>query len=65
MGLFTRSDPADYGRPAEPKSLNRHAILHGYARRYATQANALRMFLLLAVLLEVVDLQQLRQRRSR
>lgn len=59
MGLFTKSDPTGYGRPGEPRSLNRHAILHGYARRYATRANALRMILLMAVLVEVIDLYHL------
>lgn len=55
MGLFTPTDPADYGGRGEPWSLNRHAILHGYARRYSSEANALRMLLLLTVIAQVVD----------
>ena len=57
MGLFTQSDPAHYGVKGEPRSLNRHAILHGFARRYGSEANALRMVLLLTVIVEVLDIE--------
>jgi hypothetical protein len=59
MGLFARSDPRQYGIRGEPRTLNRHAILHGYARRYGSRANALRMILLLTVLVEVIELQEI------
>ena len=52
MALFAGFDPADYGAPGEPRALNRHAILHGAARRYGSEQNALRLVLLLAVMAE-------------
>jgi hypothetical protein len=54
MGLFTQTSRADYGGSGEPRSLNRHAILHGYARRYGGEANGLRMILLLNVIVQVI-----------
>jgi hypothetical protein len=35
--------------------MNRHAILHGAARRYGTAENALKLALLLVVTTEVCD----------
>ena len=37
MGLFARSDPTHYACRGEPRTLNRHAILHGFARRYGSR----------------------------
>lgn len=36
----------------EPRSLNRHGVLHGSARRYGTEQNATKLFLLIVVLAE-------------
>ncbi len=59
MGLLASSHPRGVTRPDHrPRRLNRHAILHGYARSYGSQANALRMILLLTVLVEVVERHQ-------
>jgi hypothetical protein len=55
MGLFSTVKRATWGADGEPRSLNRHAILHGFARRYATEANALKMILLLGVIVQVTD----------
>jgi hypothetical protein len=55
VALFDRFDRRDYGVPGESRRLNRHAILHGSARRYGTRVNALKLFLLLAALAEVLD----------
>jgi hypothetical protein len=55
MGLFARTEITDYGGQGEPRALNRHAILHGYSRRYGSEANALRMILLLNVITEVIE----------
>jgi hypothetical protein len=55
VALFERFDLADYGRRGEPRSLNRHAILHGAARRYGSEQNALRLVLLVAVMAEAFD----------
>lgn len=56
MGLLASSHPRDVTQPDHrPRRLNRHAILHGYARSYGSQANALRMILLLTVLVEVIE----------
>lgn len=48
--IFSGFDPNDYGTHGEPRDLNRHAILHGAARRYGTAENALKLFLLLVVI---------------
>jgi hypothetical protein len=56
IALFDGFDQADYGGPGEPRSLNRHAILHGAARRYGSEQNALRIILLVAVMAEAFDL---------
>ena len=39
--IFERFYARRYGIPGEPRALNRHAILHGAARRYGTAENAL------------------------
>ena len=54
--LFSHFDRRDYGQLGETRRLNRHAILHGSARRYGTHANALRLFLLLVALAEALDI---------
>ncbi|HKF82400.1 MAG TPA: hypothetical protein VKB23_05500 [Solirubrobacterales bacterium] len=56
VALFEGFDQADYGRPGEPRSLNRNAILHGASRRYGSEQNALRLLLLVAVMAEAFDL---------
>jgi hypothetical protein len=56
VAMFDKFDLADYGGPGEPRSLNRHAILHGAARRYGSEQNALRLMLLLTVMAEAFDL---------
>ncbi len=50
--LFDSYDP-----PAgvEPRSLNRHAVLHGVARRYGTEQNATKLFLLLVLMAECLE----------
>jgi hypothetical protein len=49
MALFESYAPP---RGVEPRRLNRHGILHGIARRYGTEENATRMFLLMVMLVE-------------
>lgn len=56
VALFEPFDQSDYGGKGEPRSLNRHAILHGAARRYGSEQNALRLLLLIAVTAESFDL---------
>lgn len=56
IALYDRFDPNTYGRVGEPRSLNRHAILHGAARRYGTAENSLKLFLLLVALAELLDM---------
>jgi hypothetical protein len=56
IALFEGFDQANYGGAGEPRSLNRHAILHGAARRYGSEQNALRLLLLVAVMAEAFDL---------
>lgn len=56
LALAGRFDPTRYGAPGEPRSLNRNAILHGAARRYGSEQNALRLVLLLVVMAEAFDL---------
>jgi hypothetical protein len=48
----------DYAPPqgVEPRSLNRHGVLHGSSRRYGTELNATKLFLLMAVLAECLDM---------
>ena len=48
--------PGRLWRPRRAASLNRHAILHGAARRYGSEQNALRLMLLVAVMVEAFDL---------
>jgi hypothetical protein len=56
IALFDGFEQADYGGVGEPRSLNRHAILHGAARRYGSEQNALRLLLLVAVMAQAFDL---------
>lgn len=63
---FQHFDPADYGGPGEPRALNRHAILHGAARRYGSGQNALKLYLLLVMLAEYFDFyEEAKQRREK
>ena len=55
VALFSDYDPSHYGGPGEPQRLNRNAILHGLARRYGTELNALKLYLLLVVLAECAE----------
>ena len=55
LALFEDFEPARYGGAGEPRALNRHAILHGAARRYGSERNALRLVLLLAVMAEAFE----------
>jgi hypothetical protein len=55
VALFAQYDPRDYGGPGEPRHLNRNAIFHGSARRYGTELNALKLYLLLVVMAECLD----------
>lgn len=54
VALFEGFDPADYGKLGEPRNLNRNAILHGAARRYGSRQNALKLYLLLVMLAELL-----------
>jgi hypothetical protein len=63
-----------YAPPAgvEPRSLNRHGVLHGSARRYGTEQNATKLFLLMVLLAEclaryktVTDSELSRPRKSK
>lgn len=54
VALFSGFDPAEYGRPGEPRNLNRNAILHGAARRYGSRQNAVKLYLLLVMLAELL-----------
>lgn len=62
--LFGGFDRRDYGVPGESRRLNRHAILHGAARRYGTHANALKLFLLLVALAETLGLYEEEKKRA-
>jgi hypothetical protein len=42
----------------EPRSLNRHGVLHGSARRYGTEQNATRLFLLVVLLAECLAIRR-------
>lgn len=55
VALFDSFDRQDYGRPGEPRALNRHAILHGAARRYGSELNATKLLLLLVVIAECLE----------
>lgn len=52
VALFSQFERKDYGVPGEPRALNRHAVLHGAARRYGSTHNALKLYLLLVMLAE-------------
>jgi hypothetical protein len=45
-------DPYDPPHGVEPRTLNRNAVLHGIARRYGTEQNATKLFLLLVLMAE-------------
>lgn len=45
-------DPYDPPHGVEPRTLNRNAVLHGVARRYGTEQNATKLFLLLVLMAE-------------
>lgn len=53
--LFGQEPPGDRTTLSGGRLLNRHSILHGRSRRYGTAANALRLFLLLCTLVEVLE----------
>src|SRR5580692_8962415 len=56
-----------YAPPAghEPRTLNRHGVLHGSARRYGSEQNATKLFLLIVVLAECLSLHRdLTERKS-
>jgi hypothetical protein len=58
----------DYAPPpgVEPRSLNRNGILHGAARRYGTEQNATKLFLLVGLLAECLGMyRELRNREER
>jgi hypothetical protein len=55
VALFSHFERRDYGVPGESRRLNRHAILHGSARRYGTTENSLKLFLLLVALADALD----------
>jgi hypothetical protein len=55
VALFDDFDARQYGQAGEPRSLNRHAIAHGLARRYGSRRNALKLLLLLAVLADCLS----------
>ena len=57
----------DYDPPpgVEPRVLNRHAILHGGARRYGTEQNAVRLFLVLVLMAECFELFEISREVSR
>jgi hypothetical protein len=48
----------------EPRTLNRHGILHGAARRYGTEQNATKLFLLIVLLAECLELRDMAERRK-
>jgi hypothetical protein len=55
IAMFANFNQSDYGRLGEPRALNRNAILHGAARRYGTRQNALKLYLLLVMLAELLQ----------
>jgi hypothetical protein len=66
VALFSGFDFSDYGRLGEPRNLNRHAILHGAARRYGSRQNALKLYLLLVMLAELlVQYEEIRRQEAR
>jgi hypothetical protein len=56
VALFETFERGAYGVPGESRRLNRHAILHGSARKYGSRENSLKLFLLLAALADTLDL---------
>jgi hypothetical protein len=61
--LFDRYQPPP--GVVEPRALNRHAVLHGIARRYGTEQNATKLFLLLVLMAECFELKDLAERSER
>jgi len=55
VALFDDFDPRQYGEVGEPRSLNRHAIAHGLARRYGSRRNVLKLLLLIGVLADCLS----------
>ncbi len=55
FALFDNFRWTDFDRTAHGRKLNRHAILHGAAKRYGTAENSMRLFLLLVALAEMLD----------
>jgi hypothetical protein len=53
VALFDSYQPP---RGVEPRSLNRHGVLHGSSRRYGTEQNATKLFLLVTLLAECLEL---------
>jgi hypothetical protein len=49
----------------EPRSLNRHGVLHGSARRYGTEQNATKLFLLVTLLAECLEIHRDARGRER
>lgn len=66
--LFDKYEPP---RGVEPRTLNRNAVLHGIARRYGTEQNATKLFMLLGLMAEcfelkdIVDEEKRRERKQR
>jgi hypothetical protein len=55
IAIFANFTQSDYGHLGEPRVLNRNAILHGAARRYGSRQNALKLYLLLVMLAELLQ----------
>lgn len=53
LAMFERYDPP---QGVEPRGLNRHAVLHGGARRYGTEQNAVKLFLVMVLMAECFEL---------
>jgi hypothetical protein len=49
----------------EPRSLNRHGILHGSSRRYGTEQNATKLFLLVTLLAECLAIHRRAREKER
>ena len=54
----------DFNNGASPSSINRHAILHGQIFDYGTEANSLRVFLLLDTISQFVQAVERRRKTS-
>jgi hypothetical protein len=58
-------DPYQPPQGVEPRSLNRNGVLHGSSRRYGTEQNATKLFLLITLLAECLDLRRTALVRAR